>query len=217
MKRIAAVIMLCMLLVCCAGPSESQDTLPPGMQESSRQEETSAQSESDSSESAQQAPTQQKVFAMTKPILVTSLGQNTSALLVREMFTDLNIDFTCELMAAPEMVSDYNTVVLAVGASSKALGANGIGITEEYNRSKKFLEAIPADTTVVMIRIGDSRDKDEWTDKFVSLALPYSDVIITTESSDKDNELSGYADKNGIKYYSSKTVRDMHQLLGELA
>lgn len=217
MKRIAAVIMLCMLLVCCASPSESQDTLPPGIQESSRQEETLVQSESDSSESEQQAPAEQNTFSMAKPILVTSLGQNTSALLVREMFTDLNIDFTCELMAAPEMVSDYNTVVLAVGASSKALGANGIGIKEEYNRSKKFLEAIPADATVVMIRIGDSRDKDEWTDKFVSLALPYSDVIITTESSDKNNELSGYADKNGIKYYSSKTVRDMHQLLGELA
>lgn len=208
MKRTVAIILMCLLLVCCTESSEIADAVPPDMQQSSSQENES------SSDSVHD--TRQENAVLKEPILVTSLGQNTGVLLVREMFNDLDVAFTCELMAEPESVSGYGTVVLAVGASSKALGANGISISEEYNRSKQFLADIPDETTVVMIRIGNYHDKDEWTDKFVSLALPCSDIIITTENGDKNNELRDYADKNSIKYYSSKTARDMNKLLGEL-
>lgn len=87
-------------------------------------------------------------------MLVTSFGQSTDGLLVREMLTDLGAVFTYEPMASPDILPDYPTLILAVGASAKALDASGLDSEEEYGRAEQLLCAVPDSCTVVMIRLG---------------------------------------------------------------
>ncbi len=209
MRRGLAVIAALMLCAGCAAPPE-----PPAPQTvSSSAVQAQEASDPTPSQSASSAP---PAVEIEYPLLVTSLGQSTDGLLVREMLSDLKADFTYETVVPPEKLRDYKTVLLAVGASAKALGGLGLTTEVEFDRCKALLAALEPESTVILVRLGDSASQDSLTAALLELALPYSDMLLITQNSDRDGALATLAAGQGIACSVSGTVRQMAEALGML-
>ncbi len=168
--------------------------------------------------SSSQADAQQS-FALSSigyPLLVTSLGQSTDGLLVREMLSDVKADYTYDAVVAPEELENYKTVLLAVGASSKALGSLGRTTEAEFDRCKTLLQAIPDETVVVLVRLGDSASQDSLTDALLDLALPYADAALVTQHSDREGKIVKFAADHDIPCSVSDSVRQMTEVFSTL-
>lgn len=150
------------------------------------------------------------------PLLVTALGQGTDGLLVREMLSDLKVDFTYETVVPPDKIGDYRTVLLAVGASTKALGSLGYTAEAELDRCRVLLEAISDESVVILVRLGDSASQDGLTGALIDLALPYADMVLVTQNSDREGVIAKFAAEHGVSCSISSSVRQMTEALSML-
>ena len=81
-----------------------------------------------------------------KPALITSAGQSTDGLILRTILTDRatgeSVPF--EKLATPENLQGVRTLIVAVGLSSKGLGAAGVNQDQERERVANLLDAAKA-------------------------------------------------------------------------
>lgn len=211
MKRWIAAALALMLCAGCAAAPESAAASSISVSQSEPENSPAP----DQPQTSIPAPAEPP--ALSEPMLVTSFGQSIDGLLVREMLTDLGAVFTYEPIASPEILPDYPTVILAVGASAKALDASGLNSAEEYDRAEQLLCAVPDSCTVVMIRLGDSANQDSLTSDLIQLTLPYADLILATESGDRSGTIAQYAAEQKLPCLTRGTVREMKELLGEMS
>lgn len=212
MRRGLAVLAALMLCAGCAATPAPASAAPQAVSSSAA---VSAPAAPDPAPSQSESPAPPAI-QIEYPLLVTSLGQSTDGLLVREMLSDLKADFTYETVVPPERLSDYRTVLLAVGASAKALGGLGMTTEAEFDRCKALLAALPPESTVILVRLGDSASQDSLTAALLELALPYADMLLITQNSDRDGALAAFAAEQGIACSVSGSVRQMIEALGAL-
>lgn len=91
------------------------------------------------------------------PTLICSAGQSADYQMVQVMFQQSNMENVCKDIAKPEDFSGIKTIVVAIGGSSKGLGAAGIDADEELVRVKALLEAAKAQNIpIISCHIGGS-------------------------------------------------------------
>lgn len=209
------MIAICALMLCvgCFALSTEQEDSPSSLPEPPLSQSSSIVSAPSSSQAASQ-PEQAPIKA-AGPILATSFGQGTDCILVREMLTDLELAFDFSPVVPAEDIGKYNTVILAIGASSKALTSSGIDPTLEFERCKQLADQLSDDSFIVLVRISDAQNQDPLTNKLLPLALPHADMILAINSG-IDNTVSQYAQQNSIPLRSCEKIKDMAKLLDEL-
>ena len=80
-----------------------------------------------------------------KPALITSAGQSTDGLILRTILTDRATgESVPSKLATPENLQGVRTLIVAVGLSSKGLGAAGVNQDQERERVANLLDAAKA-------------------------------------------------------------------------
>jgi hypothetical protein len=157
------------------------------------------------------------------PVLTTSAGQSNDANTVNAVLEEAGIKYdycdvpTVEMLAAGvglagkqsaagfhvEINSDpakfpkgtaYKTVIIAIGASLKGMGASGLTTDSEEARVKKLIEACKK-SKILLIGVhagGEAARGPAGSDneRMIDAVAPFADVLVVTKDSDKDGRFA---------------------------
>ena len=147
------------------------------------------------------------------PVLVTSFGQSTDGSMIEQVMKRLKtVAYTYNPTATSADLGRVKTVVIAVGNSTKGLGAAGISQDQETARAKEFMAAAKkAGVKVICCHIGGATRRGALSDAFADMVLPLSSYILVKEDGNEDGKFTSFAAANNIPItlvYGSKDTVD---------
>ena len=147
------------------------------------------------------------------PVLVTSFGQSTDGSMIEQVMKRLKtVAYTYNPTATSADLGRVKTVVIAVGNSTKGLGAAGISQDQETARAKEFMDAAKkAGVKVICCHIGGATRRGALSDAFADMVLPLSSYILVKEDGNEDGKFTSFAAANNIPItlvYGSKDTVD---------
>lgn len=147
------------------------------------------------------------------PVLVTSFGQSTDGSMIEQVMKRLKtVAYTYNPTATSADLGGVKTVVIAVGNSTKGLGAAGISQDQETARAKEFMAAAKkAGVKVICCHIGGATRRGALSDAFADMVLPLSSFIVVKEDGNEDGKFTSFAAANNIPItlvYGSKDTVD---------
>ena len=134
------------------------------------------------------------------PVLVTSFGQSTDGSMIEQVMKRLKtVAYTYNPTATSADLGGVKTVVIAVGNSTKGLGAAGISQDQETARAKEFMAAAKkAGVKVICCHIGGATRRGALSDAFADMVLPLSSYILVKEDGNEDGKFTSFAAANNI-------------------
>ena len=147
------------------------------------------------------------------PVLVTSFGQSTDGSMIEQVMKRLKtVAYTYNPTATSADLGGVKTVVIAVGNSTKGLGAAGISQDQETARAKEFMAAAKkAGVKIICCHIGGATRRGALSDAFADMVLPLSSYILVKEDGNEDGKFTSFAAANNIPItlvYGSKDTVD---------
>ena len=135
----------------------------------------------------------------SQPVFVTSFGQSTDAAMLDTVMKRIGVDYVYNATANADAVKGYKTVIIAVGASTKGLGAAGISEAEETERAKAIMQAI-AETgaQVICCHIGGSARRGTLSDVFADMVMEKASYIVLKEDANFDYKFTKYAEEHNL-------------------
>jgi hypothetical protein len=165
--------------------------------------------------STSEAETEVTVEGLTEaiaeqPVLLTSVGQSADVEMVKTMLSKNDIKLSMDSAATAEDLGDAKTLVLAVGGSSKGLGAAGIDANQELERVTALIDAADeAGLTIIAVHIGGEARRGELSDKFIPPSFEKADYAIVVATGDQDGLMMGLASDAGIPMDVVDTMADV--------
>lgn len=154
-------------------------------------------------EAAESLP-EQKVPGLTepvaqKPLMLTSAGQSADVKMLESLMKKSGMPYEIDVMAQPEALDSIKTLVVAIGGSSKGLGAAGIDAEEELDRISRLLDKAASDAiTVIGVHIGGEGRRGELSDKFIQAVASHTHYMVVVAGGNDDGLFSRIAVENGI-------------------
>ena len=158
--------------------------------------------------SAQDAP------KASLPVLTTSAGQSGDIPTVEMMQDGVGLGgresgegFHVEIYTDTDTYdegSPYKTIIFAIGASLKGMGASGLTIGDELNRLKSLI-AYAKKNKVFIVAVhagGESKRGPSGSDneKMIDAVAPFADYIIAVTDSNKDGRFTKITKEKNIPY-----------------
>ena len=144
------------------------------------------------------------------PVLLTSVGQSADVDMVKTIMDKAEISTTMKKDAKADEVGEYKTLVLAVGGSSKGLGAAGIDADQELERVQALIDAADsAGLTIITMHIGGSQRRGELSDKFIGPAFAKADYALVLAEGDQDGMMAGLAKSGNVPIDIVESLADL--------
>lgn len=138
-------------------------------------------------------------FTAGEPVLLTSAGQSADAQIVKVLLERNKIAVKFLPTAGPDDLAGVKTLVIAVGGSSKGLGAAGIDVEKELARVQLVLNrAKAAGIPVLAMHVGGISKRGEMSDRFISQVIPASAFLMAIKEGDQDGFLTKAAAKSKV-------------------
>lgn len=212
--KVLLCFMLMITLVAC-GNNESIETTPneptdAGVEETTNEEvvEETTEPAEESAEGTESTEATGE-FTAEQPALLTSVGQSADVEMVKSMLDRVGVEFVSNNLATAEDIGDAKTLILAVGGSSKGLGAAGIDADAELDRVNALIDdAKEQGLSVVAAHIGGDARRGELSDRFIQPSFEKADYAIVVESGDSDGLMSGIANDNNIPIELISSITD---------
>ena len=152
------------------------------------------------------------------PVLVTSFGQSTDGSMIEQVMKRLKtVSYSYNPTATGADLDGVKTVVIAVGNSTKGLGAAGISQEQETARAKEFMAAVEKKgVKVILCHIGGATRRGSLSDAFADMVLPLSSYMVVKEDGNEDSKFTSYASAHSIPItlvYGSKDTVDALRLI----
>lgn len=149
-----------------------------------------------------------------QPILLTSVGQSADVEMVKVMLDKNELKYSMKTLASPDDIGDNKTLLLAIGGSSKGLGAAGIDANQEIERVNTLIKAAQDKGLIILaVHIGGEARRGDLSDKFIAPCFDAADYAVVVAEGDKDGLMAGMAAKNGIPM---DVVASMGEVVGPL-
>lgn len=96
----------------------------------------------------------------------------------------------------------YKTVMFAIGASLKGMGASGLTVEDEVNRLKKVVDYCKSENIFIIgIHVGGTSKRGapgSDNERMIDAVAPFADYLIVTKDANKDGRFTKIAQDNGI-------------------
>lgn len=152
-------------------------------------------------------------FTAEQPILITTAGQSADILMVKLLAQKAGLTYTMDKLATPESLTEFKSIVIVSGGSTKGLGAAKIDKDDEIKRVETLISAaMDKKIPIITMHIGGKSRRGSLSDEFNSVAAPAADCLIVVETGDFDGYFSAIAEENKIpieridKIISAQTV-----------
>lgn len=132
------------------------------------------------------------------PAILTSIGQSADVDIVATLCERAGVEVqTDATISADALTADTKTLLLAVGGSSKGLGAAGIDENQELERTNALLsKAEELGITVVAMHTGGSARRGTLSDAFIQPAFAAADIAVVVSEGDGDGFMAGILAEN---------------------
>lgn len=98
--------------------------------------------------------------------------------------------------------TSYNTIIFAIGASLKGMGASGLTVDKEENRLKKIIEYCKQQGIfIIAAHIGGSSKRGAPggdNERMIDAVAPFADYMVVTTDSNKDGRFTKITKEKGI-------------------
>ena len=133
------------------------------------------------------------------PAILTSIGQSADVDIANTLCTKAGIEVTLNKnITGDELPDDCKTLILAVGGSSKGLGAAGIDADQELARTDALIAAAKEKgITILALHTGGSARRGTLSDSFITPAFQGCDAAIVVSEGDSDGLMAGILAANG--------------------
>ncbi|MCK4393626.1 hypothetical protein KAX17_12040 [Candidatus Bipolaricaulota bacterium] len=169
---------------------------------------------------AQEAEAQDEeatVITFEQPILITSIGQSSGAMMAKVLAQKAGLSFIYEQRANIEALDEAKTLIVVLGVSGKGLGAAGVDIdaeiawaTELFDRAKEL--EIP----IIAMHIEGGARRGPMSDQINTLFSPQSDYLVIKEAGNEDGLFTEIATENEIPMVLVDTTLGVVPILEEL-
>jgi hypothetical protein len=165
------------------------------------------------------------------PILTTSAGQSPDVTTVNIVCEEAGIKYdycdvpTVELVGAGVGLADkesgegfhvevftdldtfpkgtpYRTIIIAIGASLKGMGASGLTVDDEVDRLKKIIDYCKSQAIFIIgAHVGGNSKRGAPggdNERMIDAVAPYVDYLIVTEDGNKDGRFNKIAEEKSI-------------------
>ncbi len=114
----------------------------------------------------------------------------------------------------------YKTIIFAIGASLKGMGASGLTVDSEIKRIKELID-YSKKNKIFIIAIhagGESKRGAAGSDneKMIDAVAPFADYIIVVKDSNKDGRFTKIADEKGIPFTEVNYALNIMQLMKQV-
>lgn len=145
--------------------------------------------------------------------MVTSCGQSPGPAMVQFFMKRLKMDHQYELLATADMLRErqaagnpFKAVIIVTGASLKGMGAAGISIEDELDRTAALIdEARNQGMTVIAAhvegmdrRAQGAAEGDTSDEQSIDTVCPRSDVMIVRQDGNEDRRFTVISESEGI-------------------
>ena len=152
-----------------------------------------------------------------QPVLISSAGQSADVKLVKMLAQRQGLNATTILMATPEDLTGFETLVIVPGFSSKGLGAAGISQQDELERVKSLIKAAnDLKIPIVLMHIGGNARRQGQSDSFNQLVADNSKQMLVVKQGDEDGFFSGIAKSKNIPLTVVEKIAETAEPLGNL-
>ena len=135
----------------------------------------------------------------SQPVFVTSFGQSTDAAMLDTVMKRIGVEYVYNATATADALKNYQTIVIAVGASTKGLGAAGISEAEETARAKAIMQAInESGAEVICCHIGGSARRGTLSDEYADMVMAKASYIVLKEDANFDYKFTKYAEEHNL-------------------
>ena len=189
---IAASALTLSLAACGSGASSTTTTAAAA-------ETTAAASAETTAAGAATELTEISAGMCSTPAILTSIGQSADVDIANTLCTKAGIEVTMNKnITGADLPDDCKTLILAVGGSSKGLGAAGIDADQELARTDALISAAKEKgITVLALHTGGSARRGTLSDSFITPAFQGCDAAIVVSEGDSDGLMSGILSGNG--------------------
>ena len=186
------------------------------------------------------------------PVLTTSAGQSSDVMTLNIVFEEAGIGFDYCDVPTVEIISDgvglggieggegfhvesytdtetyaagtpFKTMVVAIGASLKGMGASGLTVDTEAARLKAVIEHCKKNGIyIIAVHVGGTSTRGapgSDNERMIDAVAPFADYLIATADSNKDNRFSDIAKEKGVPFtqvdYALELVDIFKQIFSE--
>ena len=138
--------------------------------------------------------------SFSKPGLITSVGQSSDIAIIKALLnTKLKLGLDVNPVAKPSDFAGAKTLVIVIGASTKGLGAAGIDMDQEMNRTKTLLKtAREQGVRILAMHVGGEARRGKSTNDLIELVVPESQHVVVVSTGNKDKFFNTLSAKGGI-------------------
>jgi len=173
----------------------------------------------------------QTVPKASLPVLTTSAGQSPDVTTINIILEEAGIGYDYCDVPTPEMIADgvglggresgpgfhvevntdlnkfkkgtpYKTVIMAIGASLKGMGASGLTVEAEEARLKKVIDYCKQNKIfIIAVHIGGESKRGapgSDNERMIDAVAPYADYLIVTKDGNKDGRFTKIAKQKNI-------------------
>ena len=202
MKKTIAIIVIIVVAISVISAATKTTTPSTGTAQGSAtySAETAANYKYQTSSSNRMVTIGTKSVEFEAPVLVTSFGQSTDGSMIEQVMKRLKtVSYSYNPTATGADLDGVKTVVIAVGNSTKGLGAAGISQEQETARAKEFMAAVEKKgVKVILCHIGGATRRGSLSDAFADMVLPLSSYMVVKEDGNEDSKFTSYASLNSI-------------------
>ena len=151
------------------------------------------------------------------PIVITPTGQTPCSITMNTLFARLEIPVTHEPLLLPRDLAGHNTLIVAMGASLKGLGAAGIDQQEEMQRNHMVIDAAKdAGMKVIAAHIGGSARRNPIADRFITPFVPKADLLLVLAEGNEDGLFTTMSEEHGVPLIVVEDVAELLLVLGSM-
>lgn len=166
---------------------------------------------------------------LESPVLITSCGQSPGAMMLKVVMMRVwpgvtPPPFEINELASPENLKDkketgtpYKTLIIVMGASLKGMGAAGISIESELDRTEKLIaEARNQGITVIGAHIEGMKRRaqgasagDTTDEQSIDAVAPNSDLLVVHKDGNADNRFTAISQDKQIPLVQVEKTIDL--------
>jgi hypothetical protein len=114
----------------------------------------------------------------------------------------------------------FKTMIVAIGASLKGMGASGLTVDSEAARLKTIIEYCKdKGIYIIAVHVGGTATRGapgSDNERMIDAVAPFADYIIATTDSNKDNRFSDIAKEKGVPYTQVEYALDLVEIFGQI-
>ncbi len=137
----------------------------------------------------------------------------------KESKPGFHVEINTDLEKFPEGTS-YKTIIFAIGASLKGMGASGLTVEDEVKRLKNIIDYCKENNILIIgIHVGGVSKRGapgSDNERMINAVAPYSDLLIVTKESNKDGRFTEISENHQIPLKEIDYALNLVPLLKEI-